>query len=177
MSLHSPTIYCWRHLLGHFERQKSECFSVDLASMDIYCHRCSDHVYLTDYKDLHQKWSGMLLIHFLFQHFLGTGTIDPEVTGHSQIAHFKDHKLGIRGLTNMGSTCYLNALLQVFVNNPLLQRYFLEDRHSVASCQHTGVCISCDMEEVFIEMFSGKRSPYSPSNLVCSSQFLHLIFF
>ncbi|ETO21529.1 UBP-type zinc finger-containing protein, partial [Reticulomyxa filosa] len=37
--------------------------------------------------------------------------------------------LGIRGIINLGNTCYLSVLLQCFGINPYLRHYFLSEQH------------------------------------------------
>ncbi|EXJ94630.1 hypothetical protein A1O1_03026 [Capronia coronata CBS 617.96] len=41
---------------------------------------------------------------------------------------------GVRGLFNLGETCYMNAVLQMMVHNPLLASYFLGMGHSMHTC-------------------------------------------
>jgi ubiquitin carboxyl-terminal hydrolase 22/27/51 len=41
---------------------------------------------------------------------------------------------GVRGLFNLGETCYMNAVLQMMVHNPLLASYFLGMGHSIHTC-------------------------------------------
>jgi ubiquitin carboxyl-terminal hydrolase 22/27/51 len=86
-------------------------------------------------------------------------------------------RAGVRGLFNLGETCYMNAVLQMMVHNPLLASYFLGMGHSVHTCPITNdvenrkprddsdgdeegedgekeqqTCVACGMTEVFSEI-------------------------
>jgi ubiquitin carboxyl-terminal hydrolase 22/27/51 len=43
-------------------------------------------------------------------------------------------KLGIRPLLNLSQTCFLSAILQSLIHNPLLKAYFLSDKHNRHIC-------------------------------------------
>ena len=73
-----------------------------------------------------------------------------------------------RGLRNMGSTCFLNVILQAFLHNPLLRNYFLSDRHNAALCSAGRDCLACEMDKLFAEFFAGgdRREPYGPTSFL-----------
>ena len=58
---------------------------------------------------------------------------------------------GRRGLWNLGQTCFLNAILQSFVANPLLRNYFLSDKHNEKGCKIKD-CTCCEMDKLFTEV-------------------------
>ncbi|KAJ6796036.1 ubiquitin carboxyl-terminal hydrolase 22-like [Iris pallida] len=95
--------------------------------------------------------------------------------------------LGLRGMNNLGNTCFMSSVLQALLHTPPLRDYFLSDLHNRFVCRQKGrkkrsangsvnanaggdprLCLSCELDEMYSFVFSGDRTPYSPAKFLYS---------
>ncbi|KAI9216816.1 hypothetical protein BC828DRAFT_284696 [Blastocladiella britannica] len=137
--------YCFKegHMRVHLS-QSNHGFAWDIEHGAVYCRTCNDYIYDT-----------------LFG--FNEAEIEPE---YEPFLRRPPKCGGLRGIRNLGATCYLSVVVQALVHNPHLSDFFLREEHSALTCTNMDPCVACDVDSVYSEIYSGATLPITPTDLL-----------
>ena len=177
--LQCPVVGELKDLDKHFNKTKHE---FACGTKTLYCGSCKDLVY-----DLSNVESGSK------KRKLAQFYEEDDAYIAANINQRPCGREGVRGLFNLGETCYMNAVIQMMVHNRLLSSYFLGMGHQLHICPISNQpekrvdsdseddeleeqkaeikpCIACAFTEIFAESRMAEQTvPAQAVNLLYAS--------
>lgn len=156
---------CKVHIAEHYKNKKHSV-AINLSHGHVFCFHCFDYVYDKKFLKLNENYqfkaAKSLKKSVSFSSWFPNEAEIVFLQNNPKKMLTETNRLGLRGLWNLGSTCYLNCIIQVLVHTPVLRDYFLSDRHNC----NLSSCMVCEISKIFQEFYCGKTAPISLHNLL-----------
>lgn len=154
-------------------------FAVELNYGTVYCFKCRDYIYDAALDEISRSIDQQLAHKNYHISRQPVAYVAWEPTNDEIDLLKKNPKrkrvepgstIGLRGLYNLGNTCFMSCIVQALVHTPVLRDYFLSDCHRCYSESMQQQCVVCEMGNLFQQFYSGQITPHIPFKL------LHLVW-
>lgn len=174
--LQCPHVGCYHEHAQSHAKSQNHIFAIDSSNGLLFCFQCHDY---TNHDELNQIRLSAVIPK---QESQSLG-IDPEDDIEGYIKPSSQAVLGVKGIVNLGSTCFMSCILQTMLHNPLVRYHFFHNDEHFFNCDSQShysdgddqidefsACVTCLIDSTFKEFFTSSIAEgYGITNLLTTA--------